>query len=854
MIAFKKFLILSLVASAAIWAVFSWPLPACFTSSVPASSSATDENPVRTMIPGDHLQLIYNYWVFADMALGGTPWFYNLYEFNTGDDEARRYVGADLFPFSIVYIIGQFIGDRAVAFNLVGFVTIWFTFLFTWLLIHRYIDNLGTSALAAALAIALPYRWHALLGGSPTGFAMVCVPWLMLGLDIAVRERSLRGGLLAATAMLTAYLNDAHIFFFGFLFSPAWLLFSFFFHQPFRLLEFKKWPGLVWGLSPYALLMAYLIFSAQSDKAEEVPGTTIESGRDWHELGIYSPHPDGLIRWLGTGHEQSIYISVLIPVLVLLAVVALLCGQRREKSRGRDWFALIGLITGLSGIIVLALGTQGPFEGLGVRAARKLLPHYDMIRQPAKIYALVPPMLALLAGYSLCLLRTRVSSRFLYSAGLGLTLLVLLDYNHQIKPSICRLEFKQGSYEAIVRDAANRGVICRAVAVPLWPGNDAWSSLYQHYGSLYRIRMANGYLPVVPQDYIEHFAKRYEWINAGLLENEKLDELAARGIDYILLHENAFPDKVSAYSVGYTLHHLLTNPRLAFIHQSESVWAFRINPPDQPTPGRDMNWPLFAPTRHAHHQMEGMIKQQAEVLEDPTASHGRFARMEQRDAHITGWTFPHGGYPASRLLLRVRGTGALSTSMQFEEGVTITNITAVEHAGWSWLEIPYAPPSGSRTITVTWAANSGRIDMDMVIYAAGSMPLLKPGASFTIPAPVLFHGGYTGEEGAYVQLRPEHEPDGDGQGVVNGPNLPVLEPGTYRIEIDYESDAEIGTILGSAFAASEFGRTETATLVQGNPLMLTLDETLTAGPFSTFIDYSRLAGLKIKSLTLTRIR
>ena len=77
-------------------------------------------------------------------------------------------------------------------------------------------------ALAALIAITLPYRWSNLLGGSPMGFAMVWAPLLLLGLDLAVRDGRFAGGLLAGLAILFSSWTDTHMFFFGALMTPGW--------------------------------------------------------------------------------------------------------------------------------------------------------------------------------------------------------------------------------------------------------------------------------------------------------------------------------------------------------------------------------------------------------------------------------------------------------------------------------------------------------------------------------------------------------------------------------------------------------------------------------------------------------
>ncbi len=50
-------------------------------------------------------------------------------------------------------------------------------------------------------------------------------------------------------------------------------------------------------------------------------------------------------------------------------------------------------------------------------------------------------------------------------------------------------------YSAIKIDAKSQNVKPHIMVIPLWPGDSAFSSIYQHYVSIYNIRMINGYCP-----------------------------------------------------------------------------------------------------------------------------------------------------------------------------------------------------------------------------------------------------------------------------------------------------------------------------------------------------------------------
>ena len=85
------------------WMLFTWPLAKQFSRAIPWTGDRAGGATVQELVPGDHLQLLYHFWLMRDMLAGHTPWFANVYEFNLGDDAARIESGAYYAPFSLVY-------------------------------------------------------------------------------------------------------------------------------------------------------------------------------------------------------------------------------------------------------------------------------------------------------------------------------------------------------------------------------------------------------------------------------------------------------------------------------------------------------------------------------------------------------------------------------------------------------------------------------------------------------------------------------------------------------------------------------------------------------------------------------
>jgi len=235
------------------------------------------------------------------------------------------------------------------------------------------------------------------------------------------------------------------------------------------------------------------------------------------------------------------------------------------------------LLAGLAGVMALALGTNGPFHAILLRICRKTIPHYADIRQPAKIFCLMPSLLAVAAGISLSAIFVHLKTRRIkIFAALLFCAAITAEYVLRVHPTVSLLDSRQGAYEAVANDAALSGKAPHALVVPLWPGDSADSSIYQHYASLYRVRMVNGYNPFVSKSYFEKVFRPYESVNQGWLTDKQIDDLLRRKIEYVILHEDLFPEKVSPFPVGWTLRQFLAHKRLQFIKQDGPVWAFKM--------------------------------------------------------------------------------------------------------------------------------------------------------------------------------------------------------------------------------------------------------------------------------------
>ena len=765
----------SLALTAVVWCIFSWPLLLHLTTAIPSGSGkAAHSVPVTPMQPGDHLQLEYHFWLFGDMLRGSTPWFQNVYEFNTGDDAERYEPGAYYLPFSFVHAVGSLIAGRAFGWNLAGFAALWLTAWFTYLLARRYTEHPAAAWFAAAIAIAMPYRWINITGGSPTGFAMAFVPLVLLGIDIAVREDKLRGGLAAGLALLMAGWSDPHTFFFCALATPAWCLFAFVHRTAFDVKSWRSYARLAVTLAPIAVF-ASLAYLSNATNTKHI-GEARSAIRTLPEIGLFSPAPEGLWSWTAGGVSEHIYLGIVAPCA---AAALLLAGPRRWKNVA-TWLMLAAA---LFLVIELALGPNGIHGGYFFRLARRFIEPYGMIRQPAKAFCLAPTLIALVAALGICAFRSPRAAACILGA------LMLLEWRLHVAPRVGSFDLESPAYAAV---AAAGEAEPRAVVAPLWPGDSHYTSVYEHDASLYRVRMLNGYRPYVSTGYIA-LVRSLESINQGVLDDGQLADLQNRGIGFVVFHENLFPEKVSVFPSSFTLGNLLRHPRLELLTPSGPVWAFRIvDHRGDATTIRPMELPFLSSHRS---ECEAALTNAAEAREDASASDGRFVQLTQgtqlslRHAS-TVWN------EGLRWMLRARGKGLVKISA----GGSAASLP-IDSAGWVWQRVQVDPFNGTGDVTPVLECGEGYVDIDVALLASGTWPLPAPGEAATWPATAFHHAGRSDPADGTVAFDPQH----NGPGLVmNGPCLP-LEPGRYRFRVDITSPATAGTELGIFLLRHEGG-------------------------------------------------
>ena len=837
----------ALILTAAIlilWGIFSWPLPAHFSTGVPQSDRNIEKHHVRKMIPGDQLQLMYHFWLAKDMIAGKTPLFTNAYEFNQGKDEELRRPDPYYAPYSIVFAFFNTFLSRAAAWNIAGLLSVAVMLLSSYWLVFRLTEDRFSAFIAALLASTFPYRWITLLIGSPTGFGISLIPLTALGLHIAVKDGKWTGGIIAGMAVFFSYCSDLHVLYFNMLTLPFWTLLFLLLKKDFSLSAPRTCikPGL--AILPAVILAGLTAFTASAAGAH-LQQTDMAEGRPEKLIIKYSARSRGLFSWENHGIDNHVFFGHIALLIVLIALISFTVAalRRRTPLRNTAFFVLV-LVASLC-IVSLALGSNGIADGWMMWKCRDLIPKYNMIRQPVKIYCLIPLFLAVLAGFGVKQFIASVSPKrhpaFWISV---LAVLCLVEWRMQISPTICLLADDQPAYAAVAESARSEGRKPHIAAIPLWPGDSHWSSLYEHYVSLYRIRMLNGYSPAIGNDYFESVVKPLDSVNRGVLTQTQIDLLRGMGVDYLLFHQDAYPDQVSPYPASRALVSFLNHPNLSLIKQSESIWAFEILPQGIKGAPRVQPPEYIFSMRGWELESRGILGEYGEAVDAEHAS-GKALKLTADYAEMKSRSLPYA--PGQKLALRAKGHGSFEWSIKYGAANAGSRTVEINNDEWEWFTLPFESITLDFAPTITFSAPKGDIYLDMMFLTAGKELRLKPGEEAVIPAGCLYGQGYINLSDFSVSLRKDNEQDLE---ILYG-MFPLLEKGTYSVELDIEcsEDVEPGSLIYLAHNTQPF-----VVPIERPGKFVHIYKHPDNVPVKIGFDYGRNADMTVKQLKLTRLQ
>jgi hypothetical protein len=601
--------------------VVSRPLPTEITRGLPVGALQLPELPVLTRFPSDTLQLYYQLWLVQDGLVGPTPLFTDPYQFRVNGP--RWNLPQAFLPLSLPFTLLSPLGLH-LAYNLLVLLSFPAAGLAAYGL-ARHLTHDPAAAVVAGIGFALlPARLDPLFGGHPAGFAMALVPAILWGLDLALTEGRLAGGLGGGAAFLALGMLEPQYTYLAAGLAAA--------HAGIRLAwrrvpRLHRGPLLAFGLLA-VVAAAWVIMLRQAF----VTGSIAEAGRRLDEVRLFSRGLPGLA-------EPARYGGLALAALAIVGIGA------RGRPRAGDLRILYGAVLG--GAVLLSLGPTIPRVPL-YEMVHRWLPFFAMIRNPEKLRVLTSAAVVVLAALGARAILDRVAPgpgpRRVATAG-GLLALVLVATAPWHGIAFARFG-DSPVYETLRREAS------RVFYLPVWPGDSAPSGLYLYAVTRTRVPMINGYSPLVPRRYVQDVFEPLQGLNVGDLGPIEAEGLRRLGVSHVVVDRSGFPPQVSPYPSMFTIQRLRASRVLSPGTEADPLWLFRVTD-GAPAPTHATSAVGVFYEAERQHSLTGT------KVDLPEASGGRIVVGRPGDApgFLTFGPYrplPAGAYVA---LFRVRGHG-----------------------------------------------------------------------------------------------------------------------------------------------------------------------------------------------------
>ena len=559
--------------------VFSHPLALYFRSGMPYSFMPVHGREVLHQHPGDYLQLMYRFWLFEKAIEGKTRFFSNAFEFST-PLTPPTFVTQGI-PISFVFMLFMPFGNIA-AYNTLTILSFLATGAAMALLVSAVTGSPAAAAACGLLCACVPYRLGHLFGGHIGGFVFFLLPLALYCMERGVRacgrERAVFGwGLACGLCTLFTAMTELHI-----IFHLAPLLCAYLVVSLAALARREGRPAaartaslLIRGLIlPAAASAVYLLWVHQAIIAP----SSVSEGRTLKTVQAYSPLLGDLLR-KSPNAEKNIYPGI---APFLLAAYGFFV-RRAAIARGRAERGALLLL-----YFWLALCVLGYLFSLGTTLEAKIpvygwlhrsIPLMDFSRTSSRIMCVALPALFVLCGWGLKALLS--GGRIAKGVAYALVALSLADYHPKKPIGISTLQGMDRVYETVRRDAQGK----RILELPIWPGDAAWSALYEYYVTLTGVPIVNGYNPVPRLAYVTQVFEPLRSLNIGEVRTAQYALLREWNVSHVVLNQDLFPRKVSRYPFRFTFLNLLDSPYLRFVMRDGPHHLFQVlDSPSGPEP------------------------------------------------------------------------------------------------------------------------------------------------------------------------------------------------------------------------------------------------------------------------------
>jgi hypothetical protein len=410
------------------------------------------------------------------------------------------------------------------------------------------------------------------------------------------------------------------------------------------------WKKIFWVSAVLLVFIGFSVGYSVYSKKQLVHDSIVGQGRTWQELRLFSPKLEEIGKRENTRTEGFVYPG-LFSILLLGALLAQMI-RPGSRLKSPDLFWAVFFWAALLISYVLAFG---PFLDPVFPVYKFLftyLPYFNFPRSPGRILVLSFLCQGFLCALSLQSLK--LSAEALGKAGrLGWVIVtvllgcgVLWDFHPQGKIGLTLLDEKNPNYRFLAQFPKDKTLV---LGLPLFPGDSHQSSLYEYYLTLSRIRMVNGYSPVVAKNYVDRVFWSLINLNVGEIGPKEYELLQKMGVTHIVHHQEIHSYKVSPFTGFLAYKNLRASPYLKCLRTDHNQSLFQVLPPDKISPGKPV---FFKEPIGVVYELEEMPHSVGQVVTDPEASMGKavMTRKERDKAgRLAGSTyrfFPTGKYQA----------------------------------------------------------------------------------------------------------------------------------------------------------------------------------------------------------------
>ncbi|OGW60776.1 MAG: hypothetical protein A2V83_02480 [Nitrospirae bacterium RBG_16_64_22] len=369
-------------------------------------------------------------------------------------------------------------------------------------------------------------------------------------------------------------------------------------------------------------------------------------GRSMAEVRLFSPRLGDLFAASHENAERFVYVGV---VALLIACLGLFLWRNRESEERRGRVLFFAVVFALA--VVLAVGPHLDAFPL-YHGLFKTLPFFNYPRVAGRYILLASLALGFMAAFGAEVLRARLAKRWSRSVlAVGAALLIVADYAPRNAMGITALPDRSAVYDRLAREMSPADVV---LELPIWPGVTAWSSIYQYTVTRYRYRMVNGYSPATSREYVEKVFKPLYPMDFGEVRETQYEFMRRNGIRFVVMHEEAFPEKISPFPPSLTNARLARSPYLEFLTSDGNASLYRVR---DEKPSIQQEFKETSPVAKLY-EAERLPRKVGRVIEDPRASGGRAIQAVSGDPEGFLTFGPEQVYPTGEYRVRFLVRGA----------------------------------------------------------------------------------------------------------------------------------------------------------------------------------------------------